>query len=575
MDRNLLRYKGIYRVLLIVATITLLQSMAILLQAKWLAEVISALFAGQPLQEQLPRLAWFLLAFLVRQAMTMLQQKVSYRFAETTGTTLRKQLVEQMFRLGPRFAKTEGTGMLVTLVREGAAQFRTYLELFIPRMIGAAIIPATVVIYVLMQDVTAGIILCVTMPILLIFMILIGLAARKQMERQWKSFRTLSNHFVDSLRGLETLKFLGRSRSHSETIERVSDQYRSATMRTLRVAFLSSFALDFFTMLSVASVAVSLGLRLVNGSLELVTALTVLILAPEYFLPIRMVGADYHATLNGKEAGSAIRSILDQAPAANESSALDPSFIWTEESSLNLSEIQVQHEQEGPSSIQDISVEIQGLRKIGIIGESGAGKSTLIDVLGGFLHPTSGQIELNGRSLGGLTDPVWQQQVTYIPQHPYIFNCSLADNIRFFAPDATDEEVKRAVSAAGLSRLVDSFSQGYDEWIGDGGRALSGGQAQRIALARAFLSDRPIVLLDEPTAHLDIETEYALKETMLSLWDRKLVLLATHRLHWMPQMDWIIVLDQGKVAETGTHEQLLAQKGVYYELISSQLEGIQ
>lgn len=575
MDRNLLRYKGIYRVLLIVATITLLQSMAILLQAKWLAEVVSALFAGEPLQEQLPRLAWFLLAFLGRQAMTMLQQKVSYRFAEKTGTTLRKQLVEQMFRLGPRFAKTEGTGVLVTLVREGAAQFRTYLELFIPRMIGAAIIPATVVIYVLMKDVTAGIILCVTMPILLIFMILIGLAARKQMERQWKSFRTLSNHFVDSLRGLETLKFLGRSRSHSETIERVSDQYRSATMRTLRVAFLSSFALDFFTMLSVASVAVSLGQRLVNGSLELVTALTVLILAPEYFLPVRMVGADYHATLNGKEAGSAIQSILDQTSAASESSALDPSFIWTEESSLNLSEIQVQHEQEGPSSIQNISIEIQGLRKIGIIGESGAGKSTLIDVLGGFLHPTSGQIELNGRSLGGLTDPVWQQQVTYIPQHPYIFNCSLADNIRFYAPDASDEEVKRAVSAAGLSRLVDSFPQGYDEWIGDGGRALSGGQAQRIALARAFLSDRPIVLLDEPTAHLDIETEYALKETMLSLWERKLVLLATHRLHWMPQMDWIIVLDQGKVAETGTHEQLLAQKGVYYELISSQLEGIQ
>lgn len=579
MDKNLLGYKGVKQVLAILALIALVQSVSIIFLAKWLAEVISALFAGEPLQEQTGKMVLFLFAFLVRQISALIQQKVAYRFAEATGTGLRKQMMNKLFELGPRFAKSEGTGNLVTLVLEGISQFRTYLELFLPRMLGTAITPILLVIYIFTLDVASGVILVVTMPILIAFLILVGLAARKQMDRQWESYRVLSNHFVDSLRGLETLKFLGRSRAHSGTIGRVSDKYRSATMRTLRVAFLSSFSLDFFTMLSVASVAVSLGLRLVNGNMELVTGLTVLILAPEYFLPVRMVGADYHATLNGKEAGKAIRAVIDRdaAPSAPIAplSALPPSFVRTKESSLVLSGVSVCHEQEGTASLQDVSFDINGRQKIGIIGESGAGKSTLIDVLAGFLHPTSGEFVLNGQAMEALTAEEWRKQTTYIPQHPYIFSCSLKDNIRFYYPDAPDEAVKRALDAAGLSALVGNLPRGVDETIGSGGRRLSGGQEQRVALARAFLSDRPIILLDEPTAHLDIETEYELKETMLSLFENKLVFLATHRLHWMRDMDWIIVLDKGKVAETGTHEQLLAHKGIYYDMIASQREGIE
>ncbi|MCM3340766.1 thiol reductant ABC exporter subunit CydD [Paenibacillus sp. MER TA 81-3] len=574
MGNNLLGYKGIKPVLFLLTALALVQSISIIFLAKWLAEVISALFAGEPLQEQAGTTMLFLLAFVVRQATALLQQKVAYRFAEMTGADVRQRLMEKLFQLGPRFAKSEGTGNLVTLVLEGVAQFRTYLELFLPRMIGTAITPIMVVAYIFMQDLVAGIILVVTMPILIGFLILVGLAARKQMDRQWESYRILSNHFVDALRGLETLKFLGRSRAHSGTIGRVSDQYQTATMRTLRVAFLSSFSLDFFTMLSVASVAVSLGLRLVEGNMTLVTGLTILILAPEYFLPVRMVGADYHATLNGKEAGKAIDSILAHDAASAMSSDLPSSFTWTEESTLTLSGIHVRHEEEGPSSLEDVSIKVTGMRKIGIIGESGAGKSTLIDVLAGFLHPSAGQFELNGKSIHALTDEAWRKETTYIPQHPYLFSSSLADNVRFYAPEASSEEVERALSAAGLSGLTASLPQGCDEMIGNGGRALSGGQEQRVALARAFLCDRPIVLLDEPTAHLDIETEYELKETMLSLFEHKLVFLATHRLHWMPDMDWIIVFDHGRVAETGTHEQLLAQRGVYYEMMASQGEGV-
>ncbi|RJG18977.1 thiol reductant ABC exporter subunit CydD [Paenibacillus thiaminolyticus] len=571
MGKNLFGYQGIKPVLASLTAIALVHTLSIIMLAIWLAEAISALFAGAAWQEQAGKIGLFLLAFLVRQLTALLQQKVAYRFAEKTGASLRSQLLEALFRLGPRHTRTEGTGTTVTLVLEGVGKFRKYMELFLPRMIGTAVTPVLILAYIATQDIVAALILAVTMPILIAFLILVGLAARKQTEKQWASYRQLSNHFVDSLRGLETLKFLGRSRSHGATVSKVSDRYRSATMRTLRVAFLSSFSLDFFTMLSVASVAVSLGLRLVNGDMMLVTALTILILAPEYFLPVRMVGADYHATLDGKEAGEAMQSIILAGAKSEEVPASQALPAWTQDSLLRLTGIGMRHEEEGPSSLQEIDLEIQGFRKVGIIGASGAGKSTLIDIIGGFLHPTAGTIRVDGQERTSLTGEDWRKQTTYIPQHPYIFSSSLADNVRFYSPDATDDEVERAMTAAGLRPLAVQLPNGLDERIGNGGRSLSGGQEQRVALARAFLSSRPVMLLDEPTAHLDIETEYELKSTMLELFRDRLVFLATHRLHWMPDMDWIIVLQDGKVAETGTHDQLLAKQGAYYDMI--RMEG--
>ncbi|WP_054956824.1 thiol reductant ABC exporter subunit CydD [Paenibacillus dakarensis] len=584
MGKDLLGYKGIKTVFLFIAICTLAQSAAIILQAKWLAEILSALFAGSTLQEQYSTAVLFLLAFLARHGIGLVQQGIAQRFAEETGTDLRKQLMDTLFHKGPRFVRSEGTGNVVTLVLEGITKFRKYVELTIPRMMGVAFTPALVWLYVFYIDRISAVILLITMPILIIFLILVGLAARKQTDRQLHTYRILSNHFVDSLRGLVTLKFLGQSKRHGESIGQVSESYRKATMKTLRVAFLSSFALDFFTMLSVAVVAVNLGLRLINGGLELLPALTILILAPEYFLPVRMVGADFHATLDGKQAGEAIQAMIkedsegnvqDGQEASEAASSSETELEWKEDSVLELSGIGMHHDVQGPESLADVSFRLEGRAKIGIVGESGAGKSTLIDILGGFLTPSSGGITLDGVKLHNTASKAWRNHVTYIPQHPYLFGCSLADNIRFYVPEASHTEVERAAEAAGLSSVVQSLPGGLDELIGGGGRSLSGGQAQRVAIARAFLSQRPVLLLDEPTAHLDIETEYELKETFASLFKDKWVFLATHRLHWMTEMDYILVMDQGRLAESGTHEELMALKGVYYGLITSQMEGVQ
>ncbi|MGM0970426.1 MAG: thiol reductant ABC exporter subunit CydD [Bacillota bacterium] len=574
MDKRLLQLKGMRGLLALLGIVSLIQGASIIFQAQWLAHAITTLFEGKSLSQATPYVLLFLAAFLVRHGLTLIREKVMFTYSSRIGADVRKQLLDQLFRLGPAFTKKKGTGKLVTLAMEGIAQYRQYLQLFLPKMVNMAVIPAMVLIYVWTLDETSAVILIVTLPILIIFMILLGLVAQRKAAKQWKSYEKLSNHFTDSLRGLETLRYLGISKKHSRNIGEVSKRYRKATMSTLKVAFLSSFALDFFSMLSIATVAVFLGLRLIEGELLLLPALTALMLAPEYFLPVREVGNDYHATLNGKEANEAMQVILEEKGFRTQETQSVQLNEWNEQSALTLQNVSVQHDEHAPYSIQDVDLTVKGKKKIGIIGASGSGKSTLTDVLGGFVEPTSGQITLNGQPLVHLQMKEWQKEVVYMPQHPYLFHMTLRENIRFYEPHATDEDVERAACEAGLSQLVAQLPNGLDEVIGEQGRGLSGGQAQRIALARTVLGKRSIMLLDEPTAHLDIETEYELKKTMLPLFEDKLVFLATHRLHWMPDMDEIIVMDQGTIAEMGTHESLMRRKGVYYQLVQEQMGAV-
>ncbi|MBX7000717.1 thiol reductant ABC exporter subunit CydD [Bacillus aerophilus] len=574
MDKRLLQLKGMRGLLALLGIVSIIQGASIIFQAQWLAHAITTLFDGKSLMQATPYVLLFLAAFLVRHGLTLMREKVMFTYSSRIGADVRKQLLDQLFRLGPAFTKKKGTGKLVTLAMEGIAQYRQYLQLFLPKMVNMAVIPVMVLVYVWTLDETSAVILIVTLPILIVFMILLGLVAQRKAAKQWRSYEKLSNHFTDSLRGLETLRYLGISKKHSRNIGEVSKRYRKATMSTLKVAFLSSFALDFFSMLSIATVAVFLGLRLIEGDLLLLPALTALMLAPEYFLPVREVGNDYHATLNGKEANEAIQVILEEKGFREQETQSVQLNEWNEQSELILQDVSVLHDEHAPYSIRDVDLIVKGKKKIGIIGASGSGKSTLTDVLGGFVEPSAGEMILNGKPLAHLQLAAWQKEVVYMPQHPYLFHMTLRENIRFYEPNATDEDVERAVQEAGLSQLVADLPNGLDEVIGEQGRGLSGGQAQRIALARTVLGQRSIMLLDEPTAHLDIETEYELKKTMLPLFENKLVFLATHRLHWMTDMDEIIVMDQGTIAEMGTHESLMERKGVYYQLVQEQMGAV-
>ncbi|WP_242307001.1 thiol reductant ABC exporter subunit CydD [Bacillus cereus group sp. BfR-BA-01524] len=561
--RGLPSYPG-SRILYVALTIiSILEAFSIIAQTIFLARAITFLFHGETVQTILSEIVYFGIAFAARNIVVRTSQILVERFAEKTGSLLRKQLIEAYFTLGPRYVQTVGTGHLVTLSIEGIEKFKTYIELTIPKMIRSSIVPGLIVLYVFTLDIESGIILVVTIPIVIIFMILLGLAAQKMADSQYEIYRVLSNHFVDTLKGLETLKYLGKSEQHEGKIEKVSKRYRKATMRTLRVAFLSSFALDFFTSLSIAFVAVGLGIRLIDGTIILLPALTILILAPEYFLPIKQVGANYHATLDGQIAMEQIEEILQQQKGIQKKD-LNEDIVWNASSSLKLQDIKVNNTESEKAILERINFTWEGNGAIGVIGESGAGKSTLIDVLAGFLSPSSGKILVNGVEVDGSTREDWQKNIAYIPQQPYIFPLSLKDNIRFYETKATDEEVERVINEVGLRSLVTSLPNGMHERIGEGGRMLSGGQEQRVAMARALLSKKPIILLDEPTAHLDIETEFEIKQAMLRLFNGKLVFLATHRLHWMKQMDHILILNKGEMKESGTYEELLESETLHF-----------
>ncbi|MGG5736089.1 MULTISPECIES: thiol reductant ABC exporter subunit CydD [Bacillus cereus group] len=561
--RGLPSYPGSRVLYVTLSLISILEACSIIAQTVFLARAITFLFHGETVQAVLNETVYFGVMFAARQMLVRASQILVERFAEKTGLALRKQLIEAYFTLGPRFVQTNGTGHLVTLSIEGIEKFKTYIELTIPKMIRSSIVPGLIVLYVFTLDIKSGIILVVTIPIVIIFMILLGLAAQKMADSQYETYRVLSNHFVDTLKGLETLKYLGKSKQHEGKIEKVSKRYRKATMRTLRVAFLSSFALDFFTSLSIAFVAVGLGIRLIDGTIILLPALTILILAPEYFLPIKQVGANYHATLDGQLAMEQIEEILQkQKEIEKKDSNVD--IVWNSSSSLKLQDVKVNNDESEKAILEGIDFTWQGNGAIGIIGESGAGKSTLIDVLAGFLNPSGGNMIVNGVEIDASTREDWQKNIAYIPQQPYIFPLSLKDNICFYEANTLDEEVERVINEVGLRSLVASLPHGMYERIGEGGRMLSGGQEQRVAMARALLSKKPIILLDEPTAHLDIETEFEIKQSMLRLFEGKLVFLATHRLHWMKQMDHILILNKGEIKESGTYEEHLKNETLHF-----------
>ncbi len=438
---------------------------------------------------------------------------------------------------------------------DGIDEVRNYIKLIYNKVLTMMIVPVLLFIAMLFVNWQCALILLIMYPLIVLFMIILGHAAQDKAIKQFGNFQILSNNFIDSLRGIDTLKYLGLSKRYSTSIFHLSKNFRRKTMAVLRVAMLSTFALDFFTTLSIAVIAVYLGFDLLNGKITLFPALAILILAPEYFLPIRNFAGffttlsiaviavylgfdllngkitlfpalaililapeyflpirnfagDFHATLNGKNAFHRINELIKAPKEPVEELQLSQ---WSQDDQLTIKDMNFKYEK--GSKIGPISLNIHGYEKVGVIGMSGSGKSALINLLSGFLTPKNGEITIQKQDAKTLNIPNWHKQLIYIPQNPYVFTASLRDNVAFYTPGASDDEIRQAIHVVGLDDLVKELPDGLDTIIGQGKRVLSGGQAQRIALARAFLDQqRKVMIFDEPTAHLDIETEVDLKK---------------------------------------------------------------
>ena len=572
IDKRLLRLSGTKKVLLMLAGLTVVQAFMILFQGKFLAQAIVNSWRLKALVCLYQPMLFFFLALLGRHLLNWLKSHVLDRYASQASADLQQRLLTKLFHLGPSLVAKQGTGNMVTMALEGIDQVENYMTLILNKMLNMMLIPWILLIYIFTLDARSGWILLVVVPIVILFMIILGFAARDKADKQYAGYQQLANHFVDALRGLATLKLLGISEQYADNVYQVSESYRKRTMNVLRIAILSTFALDFFTTLSIAIVAVFLGLALLNGQIPLFPALATLILAPEFFLPLRDFSSDYHATLDGKNAMQAVFTILE-LPQPQQRQLLTAAPAWTADSTLAFNKVDVSYPGSNEADLAAVSFSVHGYHKIGVIGESGSGKSTLINTLGGFLQPEKGEIKINGQVVPHLSQEQWQQNFVYLPQKPYLFHATIGENIAFYQPTASTAAIEQAAARAGLSDWLTTLPAGLATVIGEGARGVSGGQGQRIALARAFLdSQRRILLLDEPTAHLDIETEAALKETMMPLFADHLVFFATHRLHWMQQMDYVFVIQQGRLVEQGTPTQLQAQNGAYVSLMA-QMRG--
>lgn len=589
IDRLLFTIKGVRTALRNCVLFSFVAGALIAIQALCLTTTLVNLWYSQALLDQIPFIAGFLACLIARQILDNAQSKWLETFAANRADEFREALFEKLFKQGQTLIQQKGTGGFATLLIEGVDQVESYLHMILPRMTKLVIIPVMLLVLLFVFDWVSALIGLLVFPAIILQMVLIGHTASLEAGKQHKEYQRLANHFLDSIRGIDTLKFFGRSKAHAQRIFESSERFRKATMKTLRVATLSGAVLDAFSTVSIAAIAVLLGFRLVDGSLGLYPALFVLVVMPDYFRPIREFASDYHASLDGK---NSLRSILDtlgadgeisseladrDAPATtnataadNESSAGSTTTVHSSdgktapinttippssrEFSFELRNVSFAY---GPSSssssentfaLENISATFFGGQRIGIVGASGSGKSTLAHILAGLTDPTSGKIVLNGQPLSTLNASWWHHHVAYIPQDPHIFHASLRDNVAFYHPEASDADLEQVCSLMGLDSLIEELPEGIDTIIGEGGHTLSGGQAQRIAFARAFLNDECNVLIfDEPTAHLDIETELELKEHMLSLMQNKLVFFATHRMHWLSAMDSVVVLNKGKV----------------------------
>ncbi|MFJ6611434.1 thiol reductant ABC exporter subunit CydD [Streptomyces sp. NPDC091289] len=547
IDPRLLHHARATRLFLAaVVALGLVGALLVIAQAMLIAEIVVGGFEGGLTVTALRTPLLLLAAVAVGRALVAwLTELAAHRASAAVKSELRGRLLERAAQLGPDWLNGQRTGSLVALATRGIDALDDYFARYLPQLGLAVVVPVAVLARIVTEDWVSAAIIVVTLPLIPLFMILIGWATQSRMDRQWQLLSRLSGHFLDVVAGLPTLKVFGRAKAQAASIRTITSDYRRATLRTLRIAFLSSFALELLATLSVALVAVTIGMRLVHGELDLYTGLVVLILAPEAYLPIRQVGAQYHAAAEGLSAAEEIFAVLETEPPAPGTRDVP------DELRLELADVTVRHEGRAEPSLDAASLTVEPGETVALVGPSGVGKSTLLNVVLGFARPDEGRVRVGGQDLAELDPDRWRSRIAWVPQRPHLFADTIAENVRLARPVADDEAVLAALRDAGAYDFVAALPDGMRTALGEDGAGLSAGQRQRLALARAFLADRPLLLLDEPTASLDGESEAGIVDAVRRLAAGRTVLLVVHRPALLAVADRVVTLEPRTGVPTG------------------------
>ncbi len=537
----------------------------ILLQAHLLARALSDGILEQPAVGTLRDvLLALLLVLAARAVLTWCQQVAAQRAAATVKASLRRRMLRRTQELGPGWLAGQHTGSLATTLGRGLDALDPYFTGYFPQLFVAAVVPVTVVVTIAVADLASALIICITLPLIPVFGILVGLQTKRSTERQWRALERLGGRFLDLVAGLPTLRAFGRAKSQAALVRRAADEHRRATMSTLRIAFLSALVLELVATLSVALVAVPVGLRLVSGDVDLYTALLVLLLAPEAYLPWRALGSQFHASTEGLAVAERAFAVLDsdgdgvrsgdsslrRLPDADESVHSD--------AVVGFDGVSVEFPGRDGPALDDVSLRVFEGERVALVGPSGAGKSTLLSVVLGLVEPTAGNVFVRGDEghapLGAVGIESWRRRLAWVPQRAHLFAGSVAANITLGEPDACAERIRHAARLAHADEFIEALPHGYDTELGERGTGLSAGQRQRIALARAFLRDAPLLLLDEPTAGLDAASEAAVVDATAQLMAGRTVLVVAHRPAMVADADRVVRLEHGRLVDGATGE---------------------
>jgi len=471
---------------------------------------------------------------------------------------LRRRVVDHLLLRRPGALAAERSGELAATAVGGVDALERYFSRYLPQAALAALVPIGILGYLATVDLVACVILAVTLPLIPVFMALIGLDAEGRTRERRRALSLLSAHFLDVVRGLATLRANNRAAAQAETIGRVGERYRQETMATLRIAFLSALVLELLAMIGTALVAAVVGVQLVSGAIDLEAGLVVLLLAPELYLPLREVGAQYHASADGLAAAERLFEVLETPAAVTVPDEPvrppDPADM-----PIRFEGVVYSYPGRGAPALRGVDLELRPGETVALVGPSGSGKSTLVSLLLRFADPDEGRVACGNVDLRDVDPAQWRRRIAWVPQRPHLVAGTLADNIRLADPGASDRRVRAAAAAAGLLGVAERLPDGLATRVGDGGRALSAGQAQRVALARAFLRDAPLVVCDEPTAHLDPESAAAVADAIERLMEGRTVLLVVHHPELARRADRVVTLEEGRVVATAPGEQAPAR----------------